>query len=138
MPKTFNPSALLPQMTVQMREWVQSLHKTLNGNMDIGVPLKQNPVAGINKNVYTQFDKGNGSGILIRIAAHGVTGTGAKYNWPAVGSLVINHGLDRQPIGFRIEDCDKDVRVFRTASPNSVQITIQPTDVTASVTLYIY
>lgn len=138
MPKTFNPSSFLMQLTDQMQVWVQSVHKTINGNMDLGVPLKQCPTAGTNFGVYTQFDKGNGSGILVRVDAHGSTGTGASYTWPAAGALTISHGLGRQPIGFKLVDCDKDVRVFRTASPTTKEILLQPTDTTASVTLYIF
>jgi hypothetical protein len=139
MPKTVNPSNFLHQMTSEMRTWVQSLHQTINGNMDYGTGIKQSPPGGVNSKVFTQFDKGNGSGVLIRIAAHGASGTGATYNWAAVNvGIVINHGLLRQPVGFKIVDKDKTVDVYRTAAPDQNQITVAPTDNTASVTLYIF
>jgi hypothetical protein len=139
MAKTYNPSSFQLELSQQHKDWVQSVHKNMNGNLDLGVPKGQQPQdASVNAGVFTQFTKGNGSGILIRIAANGLSGTGASYNWPGAGSLVINHGLGRQPIGFHVVDSDKDVRVFRAAAPTNMQITVQPTDKTASVTLYIF
>lgn len=139
MAKTFNPSSVIPILTDSMRQWVQSVHKNLNGALDLGAPASSQPQdATINAGVFTQFMKGNGSGILVRIAAHGLTGTGAPYNWPGAGSLAIAHGLGRQPIGFKLVDKDKAVDVYRTAAPTAQLLTVQPTDITASVTLYIF
>jgi hypothetical protein len=139
MGRTFNPTSFLTEVPEKVRTWVQSVHKQINGTIEHGTPVKKVPNGfGINTGVYTTFNKANMSGVLIRIAAHGVTGTGAPYNWPAAGGLVINHGLLKQPIGFHVMDVDKDVRIFRTAAPDINQITLQPTDITASVTLYIF
>ena len=139
MAKTFNPSSILDAMSISMKAWVQSVHKAVNGAMDLGVATSSQPQdATINAGVYTQFDKGNGSGILVRVAAHGLAGTGAPYNWPPAGSLAIVHGLGRQPIGFKVVDKDKAVDVYRTAAPTAQLLTVQPTDITASVTLYIF
>jgi hypothetical protein len=110
-----------------------------NGNVDMGTPKGNAPSsAGVNAGVYTQFEKGNGSGVLIRVAANGVTGTGASYNWPPSGPLVINHGLLRQPIGFHVVDQDKNAPVSRTAPPDENQITLTTTDPTASHTIYVF
>lgn len=134
-PQTF--AATVPRQQLQQS---QSVYNTLNGNTDFGTPTGNAPTgAGVNAGVYTQFARGNGSGVLIRIAANGVTGTGAPYNW--AGSNVgvpINHGLQRQPIGFIVCDKDKTVDIYRTAAPNSTQITLAPTDNSASVTVYIF
>jgi hypothetical protein len=136
---TFNPSSFLYDLKDHMRIWVQSVHRTMNGSLDLGVPKGIHPVDGsVNSGVFNQFDKGNGSGVLVRIDAHGAIGTGAPYTWPAAGSVSIVHGLGRQPIGFHVVDADKDVRVFRPAAPNSSLIQLQPTDITASVTVYIF
>ena len=137
--KPLNPSGIATKVEHDHFKLLQSVHKTLTGNIDRGTGIRQNPIAGINKGVYTQFETGNENGVHIRIAANGVTGTGAPYNWGAVNvGIVINHGLLRLPIGFHVVDADKDVRIYRTAAPDASQITLAPTDNTASVTLWIY
>ena len=137
--KTYNPSIMADKLTHHMRVWVQSVHETLNNGVVMGTPKSSHPLDGsVNARVYNVFDKGNSSGVLIRVAASGSTGTGAPYSWPASGSLKIAHGLLRQPIGFKIVDKDKTVDVFRTAPPDKDFITLAPTDKTASVTLYIF
>lgn len=139
MGRTYNPNSFASEVPEKVRTWSQSVHKQLNGSIEHGTPAKKVPSGfGINSGVYTTFNRANMSGVLIRVAANGVSGTGAPYNWPASGGLVINHGLLKQPIGYHIVDTDKDVRVFRTTSPDDNQITLQPTDNTASVTLYIF
>ena len=130
MTKVLNPQHFQAKITPEHMRWTQSVYKTLNAGVDMGVPLSQN-TAG----VYNKFQQGNSSGILLRI---GATGGSESYNWPASGSLVINHGLGRQPIGFKIVDKDKTVDVFRTAAPTVQTITLQPTDHTANVTVYIF
>jgi len=139
MARTYNPTAFIKELSSNMRTWVQSVHLQFNGNVDMGSGTATAPSsAGINAGVFTQFKQGNSSGVLIRVAGHGVVGSGASYNWPAAGSLVLNHGLLRQPIGYKIVDKDKTVDVFRTVAPDKNQITLQPTDNTASVTLYVF
>lgn len=139
MAQTVNPSNFLNDLPELQRQWVQNLHKTVNGALDLGVATKRQALDGsVNAGVYNNFVKGNGSGILIRVDAHG-TNNGAPYTWPGAGTpLQIIHGLGRKPIGYHVVDMDKDVRVFRTAAPTSTILTVQPTDNTASVTLYIF
>ena len=137
--KPFDPNSFAHELPTMHRQFVQSVNNVLTGNVDMGTPKGNAPSgAGVNAGVYTQFDKGNGSGILIRIAANGSTGTGAAYNWPSSGSLVINHGLLRQPIGFHVVDQDKNAPVSRTAPPDSNQLTLTTTDPTASHTIYVF
>lgn len=139
MSKTYNPTSHVKQLTPQDRTWVQSAFREINGSLNLGVPTGSNPMdSGVNAGVYTQFDKGNGSGVLVRVAANGSLNTGALYNWPASGSLTIDHALGRKPIGFHVVDSDRDVRVFRTSPPTKTQLILQPTDPTASVTLYVF
>lgn len=140
MGKILNPSSFIHTLADPMKKWVQSLHKELTGSVDMGAPSPGSKAgSGINTGVAGQYQKGNGSGILIRVAAHGSSGTGATYVWAAVNvGIVINHGLLRQPIGFKVVDKDKSVDVYRTAAPDMNQITVAPTDNTASVTLYIF
>jgi hypothetical protein len=137
--KPYDPNTFAHTLPTPHRQWTQSVQQTLTGNVDMGTAKGNAPsTAGVNAGVYTQFDKGNGSGTLIRIAAYGSTDTGAAYNWPSSGSLVINHGLLRQPIGFHVVDQDKNAPVSRTAPPDSDQITLITTDPTASHTIYVF
>lgn len=139
MTQPYDPNTFAHKLPVAQRQWTQSVQDTMNGNVDMGTP-KGNAAttAGVNAGVYTQFNKGNGSGVLIRVAANGDTDQGADYNWPASGSLVINHGLLRKPIGFHIVDQDKNAPVSRTAPPDEDQITLITTDNTASHTIYVF
>jgi hypothetical protein len=141
--QVFDPNSFAHLLPDLHRQFVQSVKKVFSGNVDMGVATGNTPTNagtyGINAGVYSQFDQGNGSGVLIRIAANGVTGTGASYNWGTTGTgIVINHGLLRQPIGFHVVDADKSVQVYRTAAPDSNQITLASTDNSASVTVYVF
>lgn len=130
MPKILNSQHFQAKITPEHLRWTQSVTKTLNAGVDMGVPTGKN-AAG----VYNTFEQGNGDGVLIRI---GATGSSEALSWPATGSLVINHGLGRQPIGFKIVDKDKPVDVSRTATPTVTTISLLPTDHTANVTIYIF
>jgi hypothetical protein len=141
--KPFDPNAFAHELPDLHRQFVQSVNQVLNKNVDMGTPTGNTPTNvgtyGINAGVYNQFQQGNGSGVLIRIAAHGLAGSGASYNWAGAGvGIVLNHGLLRQPIGFKIVDKDKAVDVYRTAAPDQNQITLACTDITASVTVYVF
>lgn len=142
MGQPFNPNSFALSLPDDHRQFVQSIASNMNGNLDMGTPQGTVPTTsgfGINQGVFSQFQKGNGSGVLVRIAAAGVSGTGATYNWTTANTgVVINHGLLRQPIGFHVVDMDKTVSVFRTAAPDQNQITLAPTDASASVTVYIF
>ena len=106
MTKPFDPNTFAHQLPIAHRQFVQSVNGVLNGNVDMGTPSANTPPTatyGANAGVYTQFEQGNGSGVLFRIAANGVTGTNALYNWAATRvGVPIKHGLQRQPIGFHV------------------------------------
>lgn len=139
MTQPYDPNTFAPSLPVQHKQWVQSTQQVLTGNVDMGTATAQSAESGVNKGVYTQFKKGNGSGILIRIAANGVANSGASYNWAGTSvGISINHGLGRQPIGFHVVDQDKAVQVFRTAPPDDQTLTLAPSDNTASVTIYVF
>lgn len=138
--KPYDPNTFAHTLPPVHRQWLQSVQQVLTGNVDMGTPTGNAPsTAGVNAGVYTQFEQGNSSGILVRIAATGVSGTGAPYNWNGAGaSITINHGLNRQPIGFHVVDMDKAVQVYRTEPPTTENIILAPSDDTASVTVYIF
>ncbi len=138
--RPYDPNTFAHTLPVVHRQWLQNVQQVLTGNVDMGTPTANAPsTAGINAGVYTQFEQGNGSGILVRIAANGVGDTGASYNWAATGTgVAINHGLARQPIGFHVVDADKAVQIYRTAAPDNQTITLASSDNTASVTVYVF
>lgn len=140
MGKVLNPNSIKSTISPEEFRLQTSIHKALSGNLDLGTVVANAPSsAGANANVATQFGKGNGSGILIRVAAHGNTSQGAPYTWGAVNTgIVLKHGLQRVPVGYIICDKDKAVDIYRTAPPDLNQITLAPTDNTASVTVYIF
>jgi hypothetical protein len=140
MTKPFDANTYATQLPTQQRTWTQSVQNVLLGNIDMGTPTSNAPAsAGVNAGVFTQFQKGNGTGNLIRIAAAGATDTGAPYNWTTAGAgVVINHGLLRQPIGFQVVDSDGNSNLSRTAAPDSNQITLTTTDPTVSNTIYVF
>lgn len=140
MTQPFDPNTFAHELPITHRQWIQSTQNVLQGNIDMGTPSGNAPTsAGVNAGVYTQFEKGNGSGVLIRIAAQGVSDTGAPYNWGGSNvGVIINHKLLRKPIGFHVVDQDKSVDIYRTAAPDENQITLAPTDNTASVTVYVF
>jgi hypothetical protein len=132
MAKSINPVDHCLGMPRQQLQWAQTVHTVLNGGVSLGVPTSKN-LAG----VYNNFNQDTSDGVLIRIGASGTTEQ--KYTWTASNvGVVINHELQRQPIGFHVVDSDKDVRIYRTTTPNTNQITLAPTDATANVTLYIF
>ena len=139
--KTYDPNTFAPSLASPQRQWTQSVQNVLNGSIEIGTPIVNSPAAtsGVNQGLPTQYQQANGSGIMIRIVANGVTGTGASYNWGAVNTgIPINHGLARVPIGFHVVDQDKPCSVSRTAPSTDKIITLAPSDNTASVTVYIF
>jgi len=138
----YDPNTFAHSLPGTQRQWIQSAQNALTGNIDMGTPVGNAPVtgtSGINAGVYTKFQKGNGSGVLIRIAANGNTTSGAGYMWGANGAnVVINHGLGRQPIGFHVVDADGNTSVYRTAAPDSTQITLTTTNNAVSNTIYVF
>ena len=141
MTKTYNPNGFAPALPIPQRQWTQDIQNVVNGGIEIGTPAQNSPSApsGVSAGLPTQYKQANGSGIMIRIAAHGVANTGASFNWNGnnVG-IPIKHGLLRTPIGFHVVDQDNQVTVYRTAPSTDTTITLAPTDQTASVTVYIF
>ena len=127
-----NPSGTSLGFTQEQLQWAQSVYKMANAGVDMGVVTGKNTVG-----VYNEFQQGNGTGILLRIGASGTTEQ--SYKWTTSNSAItINHGLNRQPIGFFIVDKDKAVDVYRTAVPTDINIKLAPTDATVNVTIYIF
>ena len=112
--------------------WAQSVAKAITTGLSFGQPTGTN-VAGI----YNAFMQDNLDGVLIRIGAFG----GSEiYNWPGSNiGLAINHGLQRQPIGFLVCDLDAAATIYRTVTPPTPDlITLAITVSTTNATVYIF
>jgi hypothetical protein len=130
--KIVNPQIAYKDLPIAQQKFVQSVHKAMTGSMDIGVPVSKN-LAG----VWNGFTQGNGDGVLVRVGANGTTEQ--QYTWGASNAgISINHALGRQPIGFHVVDSDKDLRVYRTTTPDNSTISLAPTDNTVNATIYIF
>ena len=135
--RSLNPEDMARDMPRLVKQWAQSVHKAMSGNIDMGVPTGKD-----SNGVYNTFSKGNQDGVLVRV---GAASSSEPYKWVTVGTgVVINHGLvdvqgnPRQPIGFKLVDKDGAVDVYRTVAPDTTQITVATTDITINVTLYIF
>jgi hypothetical protein len=132
MGKTINPVDMARELPREHLQWVQSVHKEINGGLDIGRPVSKDSTG-----TWSTFNQGNGNGVLIRVGAAGTSN--GRYNWTAANvGVVINHGLNRQPVGYHVVDMDKMVTVFRTVVADAIQITLAPSDATVNVTVYIF
>jgi hypothetical protein len=109
----------------------QSVYKVLNGGISESQPTGQDP-----SGVFNKFQQDNGAGVTLRIGALG-SAEPLKWTGNNIG-LVINHGLQRQPIGFRIHDQDQGGTVYRTVPPDATQITLATTSDIMNVTVYIF
>jgi hypothetical protein len=125
-----NPQHMQAKITPEHLRWAQSVHDTLSGGVDMGVPTGKNSAG-----VYNTFDTGNSSGVLIRIGSNSST---EATKWDSTGAVTVNHGLNRQPIGFKLVDKDGTVDVWRTAVPTTTQIALKASLNSVNVTVYIF
>ena len=130
--QTQDPSDRVLQLTPAQLKWAQTLHKTVNGNIEPGIPQSKDSSGN-----WSTFAKANTSGVLIRVSPNGSTDN--KYSWAGVSAgISINHGLLRQPIGAHLVSSDKDLRIWIPVTPTSDIIQIAPSDNTAYATIYIF
>lgn len=132
MSKSVNPNDFALGMPTQQLKWAQSTHQVLNGQIDQGTPTSKDSTGNWNA-----FANPNINGVLIRIGASGTADN--KYAWTTSNTpIMINHGLQRQPIGVRLENNDKDVRIFQPTVADETNVYVAPTDATANCTLFIF
>lgn len=129
--KFINPSASNFQTIQDFLRWAQSVYKASIGGFSFGQATGTN-VAG----VPNSFVNDNIDGVLIKI---GGSGSAEVIRWVAsITPLNINHGLQRQPIGFIIMDKDKTCDVYRTSTQDINNIALACTDATANVIVFIF
>lgn len=115
----------------QLRQ-AKSVFKVLNGGLSYGVPTGTKDSTGC----FSEFQNDNIDNVIIRIGANG--SQNGSYQFDAGGNVSINHGLQRQPIGFKILDKDQSCDIHRTATPDSNFIKLQCTVINANVTVEIF
>ena len=130
MAKTQNPvSAGVSGDTLR---WAQSVHQTLNGAVDMGVPTGAKDSTGN----YSKFSQGNTSGELIRIGAASST---QAVKWTTSNTAItIKHGLQRQPIGVHLVNSDKALQIWQPTTATTTSIFLAPSDATANATIYVF
>lgn len=99
---------------------LQSNFKTMNGGLGYATPTGVKDATG----VYSEFGVDNVDNSIFRIGANG--STNGQYQWSAGGVATISHGLQRQPIGFKVLDKDAACDVYRTGgapTANTIQLT---------------
>jgi hypothetical protein len=132
MGRSVNPVNMAIGLPRQQLQWAQSLDTTLNGDVDMGTATAKDSTGQ-----YSEFNRGNGSGVLIRVGPSG--GTDTKYVWTTTGSgIAINHGLGRQPIGAHLVSSSKQLTIWQPQVGDENNINIAPSDATAYATLYIF
>lgn len=130
--QTQNPSDRSLTLTAAQLKWAQTLHQTVNGGIEPGIPQSKDTSGN-----WSTFEKANTSGVLIRVSPRGTSDN--TYSWAAVGApITINHGLQRQPIGAHLVSSDKDLRIWIPATPTKDTIQIAPSDNTSYATIYIF
>jgi len=133
MSQSLNPVDFAMGMPRALLQWAQSLHKTVNGQIEMGLPIGKDATGN-----YSQFSPSNTSGTLIRIGASGGA-SGNSNNWSTSSTgIVINHGLLKQPIGCHLVSSDKQLVIWQTQTPNSQNIYLAPSDATANATVYVF
>lgn len=132
--KIINPTLDNMSNVRQLLRWAQSVFKALTHGIAFAQP--GNSTSQDSAGRYNVFQQDNLDCVLLYIGAHG---SGATLSWAASNTgQAINHGLQRQPIGFfpvyKTKTCD----VYATATPTANTITLAITDDTAMTILVVF
>lgn len=133
MSKPVNPSMEMVKSPQGILRTSKSIVKAMNGNLSYGTPTGVKDSTG----VFSEFAVDNLNNSIVRIGANG--STNGKYQWSAGGVATIAHGLQRQPIGFKILDKDAACDVYRTGgAPTATLIQLTCSVASANVTVEIF
>lgn len=124
---------ITPTPTIEQHDLNVSVTKVLAGNVSPGNGL----TFDTNGQPLT-YSTDNQSGILLRIGAVG-NPHGAPFAWVASNTdLTIQHNLNKVPYGFHLVSKNKACDVFQgSILPTKMNITLQCTDATADVTVFV-
>lgn len=114
----------------KVTQWAQSVYRTLNRGISLALG-KNSDSSG----VFNTFDITNGDGIMVRI---GATGSSEPITWDGSAQATIALLLGRKPTGWILCDIDKSATIWRTVPPTPTQLILQTSDVTCSITVWIF
>lgn len=115
----------------QLLRWAQSVFKAMTHSIAFAQPTAQ-----ASTGVYNTFVQDNIDGVMLYVGANG---SGAPIFWAGTNvGQNINHGLQRQPIGFFPVYKNKTCDIYSTATPTTNVISLAVTDDTATVILFVF
>ncbi len=138
MSKTQNPSDMSLGLPASQLRWAQSLHKAVNGGLDMGQPTSKDSSGN-----YNAFQNPNMNGVLVRISPSG--GIDNPNAWSTSNTAIkINHGLvdsngsPRQPVGVHLVNSNKALSIYQPTTPDETYAYVAPSDATSYATLWIF
>ena len=133
MSRPVKPTMEMLKTPAGMFRTMQSTFQTIAGDLHYGTPTGTKDSTG----VLSEFDTDNINNTIVRIGANG--STNGQYQWSIGGVATISHGLQRQPIGFKILDKDAACDVYRTGgAPTTEIIQLTCSVASANVTVEIF
>jgi hypothetical protein len=131
--QTVRPSQQTTKTQSGLIRLMGSVYSALSGGLTYGSPTGVLDSTGC----LSEFTTDNVNNTIVRIGANG--STNGQYQWSSGGVAVINHGLQRQPIGFKILDKDGACDIYRTGGAptnNLIQLTCSVPSVNATVEIF--
>ena len=124
---------LVPTPTIEQHTVNTNFALVLNGNVSPG-----NGLTFDSNGQPLTYSTSNQSGILLRIGAAG-NPHGAPFAWvTSNANLTVQHNLNKVPYGFHLVSKNKSCDVFQgTILPTAMNITLQCTDATADITVFV-
>jgi hypothetical protein len=133
MANILSPRTIAANVHESVTNWANSVFNTLSKGVTYGAGTSLN-----SNGVYNAFEQSNTNSVLFRIEPYGTVGATLVWPSPATGAVVINHGLKRLPIGFRVCDADGAVTVYRSGTPTVNTISLIASVNTVSVVVEIF
>ncbi|HEY1645812.1 MAG TPA: hypothetical protein VGF75_05585 [Candidatus Saccharimonadales bacterium] len=131
MPSTpINPSTSNINSFPNVLRWAQSVYKTIVRGISFALGNGSDSTG-----VYNTFDITNGDGIMVRV---GASGGAEPIQWDGSSQADIALLLNRKPTGWIVCDIDKSATIWRVGAPTPTLLTLQTSDVTCSITVWIF
>jgi hypothetical protein len=125
-----NPQAGVFNSTNKILRWAQSVYKALSGGIIFATGRGSD-----SNGVFNTFDNASGDGIMVRV---GATGGTEPTQWNGSSQATIALLLGRKPTGWILCDIDKAANIFRVGAPTTTSLTLQTSDATCSITVWIF
>lgn len=128
--KPINPTPQYVQNPSGVLRIFQSFFRCLTNGIMLATGNKQDS----NGN-YISFALDNGDGIMFRV---GASSSSLPNKWNGSSEVVLNHNLQRQPIGFILCDLDANAVIWRAANSTQTQMTLKTSNSACNATVYIF